>query len=101
MTNHLRRIAPTAVLLSVALLSTTARAEIIEQILVKVNGELFTKSDLETRQVAALREMGQRIDPINANLDDAQLRKMLFLSSGARSSATGLATSSSPASSIA
>jgi len=60
-----------------ALLSGPGRAEIIEQILVRVNGELFTKSDLETRQIAALREMGQRIDPANTNLDDAQLRKML------------------------
>ena len=37
----------------VALLSVvavaSARAEIIEQILVKVNGEVFTKSDLEAR----------------------------------------------------
>jgi peptidyl-prolyl cis-trans isomerase SurA len=61
----------------VVLLALPGRAEIIEQILVRVNGELFTKSDLETRQVAALREMGQRLDPTNANLDDAQLRKML------------------------
>jgi peptidyl-prolyl cis-trans isomerase SurA len=60
-----------------ALLSDAGRAEIIEQILVRVNGELFTKSDLEVRQIAALREMGQRIDPTNTNLDDAQLRKML------------------------
>ena len=59
------------------LLVTPGRAEIIEQILVRVNGELFTKTDLETRQIAALREMGQRLDPANANLDDAQLRKML------------------------
>ena len=39
-----------------SLLSTArgrrAGAEIIEQILVKVNGEIFTKTDLETRQVA-------------------------------------------------
>jgi peptidyl-prolyl cis-trans isomerase SurA len=60
-----------------ALMVAAGRAEIIEQILVRVNGELFTKSDLEMRQVAALREMGQRLDPTNANLDDAQLRKML------------------------
>jgi peptidyl-prolyl cis-trans isomerase SurA len=60
-----------------ALAAVPARAEIIEQILVRVNGELFTKTDLETRQIAALREMGQRLDPTNANLDDAQLRKML------------------------
>ena len=37
-------------------------AEIIEQILVKVNGEIFTKTDLEQRQVAALRQKGQAID---------------------------------------
>ncbi len=60
-----------------ALLAAAGRAEIIEQILVRVNGELFTKTDLETRQIAALREMGQRLDPTTANLDDAQLRKML------------------------
>src|SRR5688572_23756489 len=53
-----------------------AKAEIIEQILVKVNGELFTKSDLEMRQVAALREIGRPFDP-KSNLADAELRKML------------------------
>jgi peptidyl-prolyl cis-trans isomerase SurA len=52
------------------------RADIIEQVLVRVNGEVFTKTDLETRQVDALREMGQDIDP-KANLGDAQLRAML------------------------
>ena len=36
------------------------RAEIIEQVLVKVNGEIFTKTDLEQRQVAALRQLGQQ-----------------------------------------
>jgi peptidyl-prolyl cis-trans isomerase SurA len=66
-----------AAAVAVALLSGAARAEIIEQILVKVNGELFTKTDLEMRQVAALREMGQRLDPNNADLGDAQLRQML------------------------
>lgn len=63
-------------LLAFGVLGIGARAEIIEQILVKVNGELFTKSDLEARQVAALREMGQRLDS-SATLGDAQLRKML------------------------
>ena len=37
------------------LTATAARSEIIEQILVKVNGEILTKTDLETRQVQALR----------------------------------------------
>src|SRR6188474_873987 len=71
----IRRLAIVAAVLAV--LAAPGRAEIIEQILVRVNGELFTKTDLEMRQVAALREMGQRLDPANANLDDAQLRKML------------------------
>ena len=51
-------------------------AEIIEQVLVRVNGEIFTKSDLEARQVAALRQMGQQADLTN-DPSDAQLRKML------------------------
>jgi peptidyl-prolyl cis-trans isomerase SurA len=65
------------VLAVVATLAGAARADIIEQILVKVNGELFTKTDLEARQVVALRQLGEQIDPTNANLGDAQLRKML------------------------
>src|ERR1051325_11727505 len=52
------------------------RAEIIEQILVKVNGEIFTKSDLEQRQIAALRQKGQQID-LKADPNNAQLRKAL------------------------
>ena len=52
------------------------RAEIIEQILVKVNGEIFTKSDLETRQVAALRQKGQQID-LKSDPANLQLRKAL------------------------
>src|SRR5204862_7532822 len=55
---------------------TTIRAEIIEQILVKVNGEIFTKSDLEQRQVAALRQKGQALD-LKSDPTNAQLRKML------------------------
>ena len=53
-----------------------ARAEIIEQILVKVNGEIFTKTDLENRQVTVLRQMGQQAD-LKSNPSDTQLRQML------------------------
>jgi peptidyl-prolyl cis-trans isomerase SurA len=53
-----------------------ARAEIIEQILVKVNGEIFTKSDLEQRQVAVLRQKGQQLD-LKSNAANEQLRKAL------------------------
>lgn len=74
MTTTLRRV----VLALVVVLGTiaTLRAEIIEAILVKVNGEIFTKSDLEARQVAALRQMGQQVDLKN-NPSDEQLRRML------------------------
>jgi peptidyl-prolyl cis-trans isomerase SurA len=54
----------------------SARGEIIEQILVKVNGDIFTKSDLEQRQVAALRQKGQAID-LKSDASNAELRKAL------------------------
>src|SRR5467141_5078066 len=68
------RICAVAVLLFVAAVSI--RAEIIEQILVKVNGEIFTKSDLEQRQVAVLRQKGQQID-LKSDPNNVQLRKAL------------------------
>jgi peptidyl-prolyl cis-trans isomerase SurA len=52
------------------------RGEIIEQILVKVNGDIFTKSDLEQRQIAALRQKGNPID-LKSDPNNVQLRKAL------------------------
>src|SRR5471030_753062 len=52
------------------------RGEIIEQILVKVNGDIFTKTDLETRQIATLRQKGQAID-LKSDPNNVQLRKAL------------------------
>src|SRR5689334_22482523 len=52
------------------------RGEIIEQILVKVNGDIFTKSDLEQRQIATLRQKGQAFDLKN-DPNNVQLRKAL------------------------
>src|SRR5687767_9234940 len=72
---HSATIAVLAILVGAGALGTL-RAEIIEQILVKVNGEIFTKSNLEERQVAALRQMGQQVD-LKSNPSDAQLRKLL------------------------
>jgi peptidyl-prolyl cis-trans isomerase SurA len=69
----LKRLTCVVMLLAAA---ATVRGEIIEQILVKVNGEIFTKSDLEQRQVAALRQKGQAID-LKSDLSNAQLRKAL------------------------
>jgi peptidyl-prolyl cis-trans isomerase SurA len=74
MTNSFRRSA--GFVLAAAMASTlVAHAEIIEQILVKVNGEIFTKTDLENRQVAALRQKGLQFD--KADLTDEQLRQQL------------------------
>src|SRR3954464_2118406 len=56
--------------------AASVRGEIIEQILVKVNGDIFTKSDLEQRQVAALRQKGEAID-LKTDPSNAQLRKAL------------------------
>src|SRR5262245_14625597 len=64
-----------AVLLAL-LAGAIARAEIFEQILVKVNGDIFTKSDLEQRQVAALRQKGQQFD-LKSDAGNAQLKKAL------------------------
>ena len=67
------------ILLSIAalvVLAVVPRAEIIEQILVKVNGEIFTKTDLEQRQVQVLRQRGQQID-LKAEAANQQLRKAL------------------------
>src|SRR5437667_393269 len=56
--------------------ATITRAEIFEQVLVKVNGDIFTKSDLEQRQVAMLRQKGQQFDP-KTDPKNEQLRKAL------------------------
>ena len=70
-----RNFARPAVVLAVALAAgTVVRGEIIEQIIVKVNGEIMTKTELENRQVAALRQSGQQFDP---KADDAQLKRLL------------------------
>jgi parvulin-like peptidyl-prolyl isomerase len=44
-----------AVVLAGALATMPLRAEIIEQVLVRVNGEIITKTEFESRQVAELR----------------------------------------------
>lgn len=54
--------------------SAPRAADIIEQILVKVNGEIITKTDLEQRQISAIR---QRPEVQNMRGDDAALAKLL------------------------
>lgn len=49
-------------------------AEIIEQVLVKVNGEIITKTEFETRQVAELRN---RPELAKASTSDPELRRAI------------------------
>jgi len=70
--NRLHTIALALMLTAAA--GATLGADIIEQILVRVNGEIITKSDLEQRQIAALR---QRPEVAGLRGDDAALEKVL------------------------
>jgi peptidyl-prolyl cis-trans isomerase SurA len=49
------------------------KGEILEQILVKVNGDIITKTELEQRQIAALRQRDPNFRPTT----DAELQKAL------------------------
>src|SRR5689334_4451283 len=71
----LKTVAVVAALLVAGGLSLHA-SEVIEQVLVKVNGEIFTKSDLEQRQIAALRARNRGITE-NDLKNDAELKKAL------------------------
>jgi len=63
--------------LVLALTTGTARAQIIERVLVKVNGDIFTQTELEERQTAAIRaRLGVDLKP-DAVKDDAELKKAL------------------------
>src|SRR3954469_23092937 len=55
------RVAAVAALIAFMLVPV-AHSEILEQVLVKINGEIFTKTDLETRQVTEIRQRGKQID---------------------------------------
>ena len=67
----------TAIVLAASVVAPM-RAEIIEQILVKVNGEIITKTELEQRQVSALRSraQGKQLDPESLKNDET-LKKAL------------------------
>ncbi len=64
-----------AIAIGALAMSPPARAEILEQILVKVNGEIFTKTDLEARQITALRQRNLQVDPKTAS--NQQLKLLL------------------------
>jgi peptidyl-prolyl cis-trans isomerase SurA len=60
-----------------ALTAASARAQIIERVLVKVNGDIFTQTELEERQTAAIRaRLGVDLKPDSVK-DDAELKKAL------------------------
>ena len=72
-----RNVNAVAGLLVAVSLVAPLRGEIIEQVLVKVNGDILTKTDLESRQIAALRSrMNQDIDPESLK-NDEQLKKAI------------------------
>lgn len=58
--------------------ATPAQGTIIQQIIVKVNGDIFTKTDLESLQIEALqREKNLVVDP-GKGLNDAALKAALL-----------------------
>jgi peptidyl-prolyl cis-trans isomerase SurA len=63
-------------LLLLASIGSVARSEILEQVLVKVNGEIFTKTDLEARQVQEIRQRGKQID-LSTPKGNEELRKAI------------------------
>jgi len=58
------------------------RADIVQQILVKVNGEIFTKTNLEERQVQALRERNLQFDPSDVQNDERLKQALLEVTPG-------------------
>lgn len=58
-------------LVAASALAAFPRAEILEQILVKVNGEILTKTDLEQRQTSVLRQRNQALQ------DDEAVKRAL------------------------
>ena len=71
----LLRSASFALVLSAGLVAR-ARSEILEQVLVKINGEIFTKSDLEAKQVEVIRQRGKPID-LNTPQGNEELRNAI------------------------
>ena len=63
-----------AALCAALLLGVPLGAEVIEQVLVRINGDILTKTELEQRQIAALR---QRPEFANATPDNPELKKAI------------------------
>src|SRR5262245_36522325 len=69
----LKRLAAATLVLGALALSPRLHAEILEQVLVKVNGEIITKTEFEARQVAELRNRPElaNASPVNPELQKA------------------------------
>src|SRR6187551_3469769 len=74
--NHRSFVAASAAVLFAALVAAAVplRAQIIEQVLVRVNGEIVSKSDFEKRQINALRG---RPEFANTNPSSLELQKAI------------------------
>lgn len=74
MFSHMKKTATVAaVLVLVAAVAQAQTGTILEQVLVKVNGEIVTKTELEQRQIAALRQRNPNLRPDS----DAALQQAL------------------------
>lgn len=60
-----------------AIAAKAGQSTILERILVRVNGEVFTQSQLTDRQISALREDNRQVADPKALEDDATLRNAL------------------------
>src|SRR5580765_4611057 len=56
---------------------TPASAQVLEQVLVKVNGDILTKTELEAKQIAALRSRINTAVDAEAMKNDETLKKMI------------------------
>lgn len=70
----LTAVAATGLMLALLITSAPVRAEILEQVLVKVNGDMVSKTDFEQRQVSALRS---RPEFANSNPSSLELQKAI------------------------
>ena len=93
--NRLRHAIVAVVILAALVVGVRPQAaEIVEQVLVKVNGEILTKTELEARQVAALRQLGaidddpagvklrERLNQVTPELIVAIVDEMLIVQRG-------------------
>ena len=61
--------------LALSVVAATAQAQVIERVLVKVNGDILTQTELEERQTAAIRaRLGRDLKPETVK-SDQELKK--------------------------